>query len=263
MTATNLNPTTTMRPLVDLHPHPDNPRRGNVEAIAESLDANGQYAPIVALPDGTVLAGSHRLAAARSLGWTEMLVTTVEADEETARRILLADNRTSDLATYDDDVLAGLLSELSGDLTGTGYSVKEAQQLLAAIAGDTATIAKQYTSDVHIPQYQIVGELPDVEDLYDPAKTEELVAEIQASKLPDDLREFLLAAAQRHTVFNYRKIAEFYAHQNKNIQKLMEDSALVIIDFNDAMAKGYVKFVDRIEELRRKDAETWNERREA
>lgn len=132
MTATNLNPKTEMRPLDDLRPHPDNPRRGNIDAIAESLATTGQYAPIVALPDGTVLAGSHRLAAARSLGWSKMLVTTVDADDETARRILLADNRTSDLAFYDDRSLVDLLASLDS-LTGTGFDVDDLDDLNALL----------------------------------------------------------------------------------------------------------------------------------
>jgi len=132
MPTTDLNPITEMRSLDDLHPHPDNPRRGNVQEIAESLSTTGQYAPIVALPDGTVLAGSHRLAAARSLGWSEMLVTTITADEETARRILLADNRTSDLATYDDRALVDLLASLD-TLTGTGFDVDDLDDLNALL----------------------------------------------------------------------------------------------------------------------------------
>lgn len=129
----DLNPRTALRPLSDLRPHPDNPRRGNVAAIEESLRINGQYAPIVALPDGTVLAGSHRLEAARRLGWSEMLVTTVDADDEAARRIVLADNRTGDLATYDSTALADLLSSLE-TIDGTGYGEDDVAALLAAVS---------------------------------------------------------------------------------------------------------------------------------
>lgn len=121
-----------LRPLDDLHPHPDNPRQGDIGAISESLRVNGQYAPIIATPDGTVLAGSHRLAAARALGWTEMLVATVDVDDVAARRILLADNRTSDLATYDDNELLALLSGLATDdqLDGTGWDGDDLDELL-------------------------------------------------------------------------------------------------------------------------------------
>ena len=43
-------------------------------------------------------------------------------------------------------------------------------------------------------------------------------------------QEFLICAAQRHLVFNYANIAEYYTHQNKNMQDLMKQSALIILD---------------------------------
>ena len=53
-------------------------------------------------------------------------------------------------------------------------------------------------------------------------------------------------AAYRHTKFNYKNIAEYYAHANKEMQGLMEDSALVIIDFDKAIENGYVKLSEDI-----------------
>lgn len=114
--------TTETVPLDDLKPHPDNPRRGDTAAIAESLSALGQFKPIVIAEDGTVLAGNHTFAAATSLGWDSIAVVRlpVKPDSDTARRVMLADNRTSDLGTYDDADLLAVLSTLD-DLTGTGY----------------------------------------------------------------------------------------------------------------------------------------------
>jgi len=59
--------------------------------------------------------------------------------------------------------------------------------------------------------------------------------------LPEEIKAFLRAAAERHVVFNYANIAEFYAHADKGLQALMEDSALVIIDFNKAIEQGFVR----------------------
>ena len=53
-------------------------------------------------------------------------------------------------------------------------------------------------------------------------------------------------------VFNYGKIADYYAHQPREMQKLMEKSALVIIDLNDAIANGYVTMQNRIMDIARK-----------
>ena len=114
--------------------HPDNPRRGDVAAIRESLEVNGQYKPIVVnRPTMDVLAGNHTLRAARELGWEAIWATLVDVDEEHARRILLVDNRTNDLAGYDTQELVDLLAELS-DLEGTGYDQAALDRLLDELA---------------------------------------------------------------------------------------------------------------------------------
>jgi hypothetical protein len=64
--------------------------------------------------------------------------------------------------------------------------------------------------------------------------------------LPYDEKNFLLDAARRHNVFNYEKIADYYAHATPEMQNLMERSALVIIDFEKAIQLGYVKLCDEI-----------------
>src|SRR5829696_173677 len=121
-------------PLRDLRPHSHNPRRGGVAAIAESLRRHRQYRPIVVnRPRMEVLAGNHTLLAALELGWSALDATFVSVDEEQAKRILLVDNRTSDLAGYDLPALADLLEDLP-DLEGTGYDQAELGALLDELA---------------------------------------------------------------------------------------------------------------------------------
>ena len=64
--------------------------------------------------------------------------------------------------------------------------------------------------------------------------------------MSDDEKHFLKIAAGRHIVFNYEKIADYYAHSSKEMQHLMERSGLVIIDFDKAIEYGYVKVCDEI-----------------
>lgn len=117
-------------PVGDLSTFPGNPRRGQVDAIAESLTANGQYRPIVVNQGSLtgrpleVLAGNHTLMAAVELGWPEIDTWLVDVDGETAKRIVATDNRISDLGVYDDLALFKLLDSLEG-LSGTGYSDKD------------------------------------------------------------------------------------------------------------------------------------------
>ena len=119
-----------------------NPRIGNVDIIAESLSKNGQFKPIVVNKRTMqVLAGNHTYLAARSLGWETIYASYIDVDDDTAKRIVLADNKTSDMGTYDDSILAELLASLP-EVTGTGYSVAEVDDLMKSISADAAEASK-------------------------------------------------------------------------------------------------------------------------
>lgn len=102
----------------------------------------------------------------------------------------------------------------------------------------------------NIPQYEIKGEEPDISELVDTSKTKELIEAIKQSNVPTEIKQFLKLAAYRHLCFNYSKIAEYYAHADKETQELMEQSALVIIDFGDAIRNGFVQLSEQISLLR-------------
>ena len=112
-----------------------------------------------------------------------------------------------------------------------------------------------YTNVINIPQYEIVGDKPENSELYDATKTEALKAQINAANLPKDVHDFLTHAANRHTVFNYQKIAEYYPHMTPEVQEMMEASALIIIDAEDAIKHGYANFMLAIDELEKQDGD--------
>lgn len=122
----------------DLSTYHKNPRRGDVDAIAESLKARGQYRPIVvnigthASHDYEILAGNHTYLAAKKLGWKTIQATTVDVDDDQAAQIVLADNRLADLGGYDDETLSALLSDVSS-LDGLGWSQDDVDELAAAL----------------------------------------------------------------------------------------------------------------------------------
>lgn len=121
-------------PTASLKPYSRNPRRGDVGRIVDSLRRHGQYRPVVVnARTQEVLAGNHTLAAAVELGWPDIAATFVDVDEDQAARIAIVDNRTSDLAGYDDRVLADLLADLGEDLGGTGWQRGELDELLARL----------------------------------------------------------------------------------------------------------------------------------
>lgn len=110
-------------------------------------------------------------------------------------------------------------------------------------------IDAKYTKKVDVPQYLPKNRKPDIMELCNDTKASKLINEIKNSNVTEEEKNFLIKAARRHYVFNYSKIADYYAHSNKEMQELMEKSALVIIDINDAIANGYVKLSKNIEKI--------------
>lgn len=117
-----------------LHPHPRNVRQGDVGAISESLRIHGQYRTIVYQQStNRILAGNHTWKAAKALGWKQIAATPIICDDDQALRILLADNKANDLATYDDKELLELLKELAdseAELEGTLFDGDELDALI-------------------------------------------------------------------------------------------------------------------------------------
>ena len=107
----------------------------------------------------------------------------------------------------------------------------------------------KYSRAIKVPQYTPSNIKPHLEELCDKTKYTELLRNINCSDLPEDIKKFLRLGATRHIVFNYSKIADYYAHSDKEVQELFEQSALVIIDIDDAIANGYVKLSQRMKEL--------------
>ncbi len=105
---------------------------------------------------------------------------------------------------------------------------------------------KKYSSKIEAPIYEPKNVRPHLLELVDKSKTHRLMKEIETSELPHDEKMFLMDAAKRHLVFNYEKIADYYAHASKDMQNLMEKSGLVIIDFDKAIEYGYVKLCEEI-----------------
>tara|TARA_R110002167_G_scaffold26380_5_gene90902 strand:- start:5562 stop:6107 length:546 start_codon:yes stop_codon:yes gene_type:complete len=132
------------RPIAALTHDPDNARaRGPraVEAIANSLKRFGQQKPIVVSESGVVIAGNGTLAAAKQLGWTDVAVhvTTLAGLEQ--RAFALADNRTAELAYWNETRLGAVLAQLSESdddelRASTGFSASEMEALAKAMRAE-------------------------------------------------------------------------------------------------------------------------------
>ncbi len=230
------------KPIENVLPYEKNPRHNDdaVQYVAESIKTFGFINPILLDAGGTIMAGHTRLKAAKQLGLKEVPVVYVDdLNEEQARAFRLADNKTAEFAEWDEGLLEQELAEiLELDMSLFGFDGESS--FAEDLVDDT------YTFAVNIPQYEITGDCPSLKDMLDTEKSNELIAEIEASGVSEDEKQFLIAAAQRHNVFNYRNIAEYYAHADAEMQRLMEKSALVIIDVDDAIANGYATLTSDI-----------------
>lgn len=120
-------------PINNLKPHPKNPNEGDIDAIRESLAENGMFRPLVVnRRNGLIAAGHHTWYAARAEGWEQIGVVYIDVDEDAHLRIMLADNKTADRRTYNEDMLDQILQSLmktTGSVTGTGYTELDVEDI--------------------------------------------------------------------------------------------------------------------------------------
>ena len=114
---------------------------------------------------------------------------------------------------------------------------------------------QKYTSKIESPIYEPKNLKPHILELCNKSKTHRLLRKIDAAKISIEEKMFLIDAARRHNIFNYEKIADYYSHSSKEMQELMEDSGLVIIDFEKAIQLGYVKLCEDIKKQYLEDYE--------
>jgi hypothetical protein len=106
-------------------------------------------------------------------------------------------------------------------------------------SNEEALIESAYTKKVTVPVYVPQYQKPSVYELFDHMKSMQMIKRINESKVSAEDKKFLIYAAQRHIIFNFAKIADYYAHSSAEVQDLMEQSALVIVDFDKAIENGF------------------------
>jgi len=111
------------------------------------------------------------------------------------------------------------------------------------------TGSTKYTASAGSPLYVPKDRKPHILELRDNSRAQSLLRAIDKSNVTPEEKLFLAAAAQRHTVFNYELIADYYAHATPEMQALMEASALVIVDIDQAIERGYVRLCETVRRL--------------
>lgn len=154
--------------LTSLIDHPQNPRRGSDDAVAKSLDSNGWYGAIVAQQSTKyILAGHTRRRTLASKGELTAPVIWLDVDDETALRILLADNRSAELAEWDEAALTVMLQALGPvEMESVGFSAEDLATLVRRIEVANGTVSASdewdaagmpgYDSDDHLAAYRTV-----------------------------------------------------------------------------------------------------------
>lgn len=250
-----------LRNVDDLIPYARNARTHSPEQIqklAGSIKEFGFLNPVVISEDGGILAGHGRVMAAQKLGIKQVpCVVESHLTEAQKKAYILADNRLALDAGWDEEMLKIEISELKDvnfnlDLIGfDGIEIDEILNEQLNVEKPTDSEAPDYVSFGESIQYEPTGRDVSISDCCDVSKYDELAGEIEKSELPDDIKLFLMKAATRHIIFNYRNIAEYYASKaSPEMQRLMEKSALVLIDYDDAVKNGLVILSKKLEELR-------------
>lgn len=221
------------------------------EALGMMMGNVGVTAPVIVNKrTGHIVDGHLRVALAIKTKQPMVQIAFVDLDEREEAQVLATFDAIGDLATINNDTLTALLDSAS-------FDDEQLAILTAALelpTGESENILREvinnkYTGKVVTPVYKPVGDSPSIKDLCDQGKTSQLVNAVKESGLDDDQKAFLRAAAQRHTVFDYKAIAEYYCHASPEMQQAMEASGLVIIDFDKAIENGYVKMTERMMQL--------------
>lgn len=231
-----------------------------LQMVEHSLNKVGAGRSIVVDKNDKISAGNKTLESALNAGIEDVI--EIETDGKAlivhkrsdwdlddpkgaAREYAYLDNRASEVGlAWDANVIAADVA------AGIDLSLVFTQPEINAIIDIDTSETERYTRKIDIPIYEPSSERPSIPSLYDDTYAQSLIAQIVVcEEIDDNEKSFLKLAAMRHVVFNYSKIADLYAHGNAALQRLMEDSALVIIDFNRAIELGYVKLTNQISEM--------------
>lgn len=241
------------RKIKELRKLDNNPRNissKQLETLKESLLRNPDYfeaRPLI-LSNRTgelvIIAGNQRYDACIMLGLKEVpTVLLMGLTEEREKEIVIRDNVNN--GQWDKELLKSWdLNDLADwgvdiDLNFNPFTDEE---------------ESKYTKKIEAPVYEPKRDKqPKENDLLELGKYNDLLQEIEHACISDHAKDFLKIAAARHIVFDYGEIAEYYAHASKEVQELMQHSALVIIDFNKAIENGYTRLKKDIFEIMLED----------
>ena len=205
-----------------------------------------------------IIGGNQRYRACTELGYNELpcKVIPLETPVKKLREYVIKDNEAFGQNDYDllssewdDEELRDFGMELDYIAPGGGDGWDEMDDPDGGSGSKGDGDDSMYSRKIVPPVYEIRGEEPTIEECVDMTPVHRLLDEINASNVPEAQKEMLRVCAYRHAVIHFDKVAEYYAHQNSEMQDLMENNALVIIDYDKALERGFIEMTSRLQAL--------------
>lgn len=237
----------TYKKIKDLKKYEQNARTHSIEQVQQIINSIKEFGwtnPILIDENDIIIAGHGRLNAAEMLNLDEVpCIVLTGLTEIQKRAYLIADNQLALNAGWDFELLQAEIESLKlddFDISLLGFSDEDFNNIFGDEKEEVLE-DETYTNKIQTPVYEPSENTPFISELYDSNKTKTLIKQIKSFNLPKEIESFLFSAAQRHTIFNFNKIADYYASAEPAVQELFERSALVIIDYEKAIEYGFVK----------------------
>ena len=224
-----------------------NPRqltKDQYQNLKDSISRFGLVDPIIVNSNkerkNIIVGGHQRVKVAKDMDLEFVPVIEVDLSYDKERELNVRLNKNT--GEWDMDVLANMFD--MDELIDWGFNEKE----LNIFSDDEI-----YSKKIKSPIYEVKNSKPLISDVTDEEKKDTLIEKIEKSKATKEEKEFLKKAAMRHCVFNYSKIADYYVHSNNEMKQLMEESALVIVDYEKAIENGYVQMTEYMKDIQLDD----------
>ena len=224
-----------------------NPRqltKDQYQNLKDSISRFGLVDPIIVNSNkerkNIIVGGHQRVKVAKDMDIEFVPVIEVDLSYDKERELNVRLNKNT--GEWDMDVLANMFD--MDELIDWGFNEKE----LNIFSDDEI-----YSKKIKSPIYEVKNSKPLISDVTDEEKKDTLIEKIEKSKATKEEKEFLKKAAMRHCVFNYSKIADYYVHSNNEMKQLMEESALVIVDYEKAIENGYVQMTEYMKDIQLDD----------
>lgn len=155
--------------------YPGNARQGDIDKIAESIDENGFYRPLIVQKSTRyILAGNNTYrAATERLDLKQVPISIIDVSDKQAKKIVLVDNKLNDDAIYDDKALADLLQSLGNDVEGTGWDEDEIAAVLDRVE-DTPDFDPEDDDDVRLDRKNVT-DCPSCGHTFEPTTRSEVM----------------------------------------------------------------------------------------